>query len=109
MKVKKGNVGHDEAQTENIKPDGSSIADLYDLYEQETINRRKGSGVSAAEIRQFVEDVMNLTGKDKVVLAAIVRALKEVKGVKIENGAVRSAVSKAFKLEKVDGTVYILK
>jgi len=90
--------------TEN-QPVGS-LAELYEMYETEVVNRRRGATVPAEQVRQFVREVMDATGKDEVVLAAIVRAISKSIG-KVENGSVRSAVHKEFNLVKKGDTVYI--
>ncbi len=85
-----------------------SLVEMYELYEQETVNRRRGATVPAEQVRQFVHDIMDATGKDEVVLAAVVRAITKAIG-KVENGSVRSAVHKEFDLVKKGDTVYIVK
>lgn len=104
MKIKKGQAGEPATDSEP-----TSLAELYELYEQETVTRKHGANVPADQVRQFVHEVMDATGREEVVLAAMVRAISKSIG-KVENGSVRSAVKKEFDLvKKENGVVYIVK
>lgn len=111
MKVKTPKTAEGEfppvdAPSGDNQPTG--LAELYEVYEQETVTRRHGATVPADQVRQFVREVMDATGKDEVVLAAMVRAISKSVG-KVENGSVRSAVKKDFDLVKKGDVVYIVK
>lgn len=105
MKVKKSG---EFTPSDASEDQPTSLSGLYEMYEQETLTRKRGANVPADQVRQFVHEVMEATGKDEVVLAAMVRAISKSVG-KVENGSVRSAVQKEFDLVKKGDTVYIVK
>lgn len=113
--TKEGNNMTTEEVAETMNNSPVSIADLYSEMEKEIVVKGspQNTGVTA-RIRELVEQIFSSTGKDKLLLSAVVKIVETQENRKKMYNLVRSiAMSKSehakYALLKEDGRTYIVR
>lgn len=113
--TKEGNNMTTEEVAETMNNSPVSIADLYSEMEKEIVVKGspQNTGVTA-RIRELVEQIFSSTGKDKLLLSAVVKIVETQENRKKMYNLVRSiAMSKSehakYALLTEDGRTYIVR
>lgn len=108
-------VANEVAEQKNIVNSPVSIAELYSEMEKELVVKgvTQNAGVTA-RIRTLVEQIFDSTGKEKLLLSAVVKIVEQQEGRKKMYNLVRStAMSKSehakFGLIVEEGRTYIIR